>query len=288
MNSDLNIAIACTWEALARKVGNVHRHADFASTSLNDFLLSALAVREPLAAASKTGVGPAILNAVMATRSVVGQNTNLGIVLLLAPLAAVPDGVPLRTGIRTVLDSLSIADADAAFRAIRHAAPGGLGEASEQDVNVAPTVTLLEAMALAADRDSIARQYATGFADLFEVGVPSLLRGFEQFGSVEAAIVHSEFCWLAAVPDSLIARKLGSAAAEDVKQRAKVVVELGGIATVEGRRAGVELDRHLRSDGNKLNPGTTADLIAAALYIVLRDGTIRPAYPFPWPASDWL
>jgi triphosphoribosyl-dephospho-CoA synthase len=288
MTHHLHIPIACAWEALARKVGNVHPGASFAGTSLNDFILSALAIRDPLATAAKQGVGPAILDAVQATREVVGQNTNLGMILLLAPLAAVPHGVPMRRGVGEILSRLAVVDADAAFRAIRLAQPGGLGDAPDQDVNAAPTVTLLEAMTLAADRDSIARQYSSGFSDVFELGVPALVEGFGRFGSVEAAIVHAQFCWLAAIPDSLIARKRGPAAAEDVRQRAVQMQSRGGIATEAGRRAGVELDGYLRSDGNRLNPGTTADLIAATLYIALRDGLLRPADPFPWTATDWL
>lgn len=262
------VELACEWEARARKPGNVHPGASFADTRYDDFVRSAAAIRDPLARGLP--VGEAILAAVQATRAAIGKNTNLGIILLLAPLAR-------SSPLPHTLASLTLADADAAFRAIRLAKPGGLGDAPEQDVSAVPTVTLLEAMALAADRDMIARQYTTGFADVFDFGVPKLAEGFSRFCTVEDAILHSQLCWLAKSPDSLIARKRGHAAAEDVRRRAEAVLASGGIGT----REWFDLDRHLRSEGNALNPGTTADLIAASLFVALREGDMRPDDPFP-------
>ena len=187
-----------------------------------------------------------------------------------------------------VLTSLDVRDAQFVYEAIRIANPGGLGDAPEQDVRGEPTVTLLEAMRLAADRDMVARQYANGFADVFDFGVPAFVNAFAQFGCVEAAIIDSQLRWLATYPDSLIARKNGIAVAEDVQKRAAEVLRLGGIATPEGRAAGVAFDKHLRSDGNKLNPGTTADLITACLFVALRENKVTPSAPFRWQVSDWL
>ena len=166
--------------------------------------------------------------------------------------------------------------------------PGGLGDAPEQDVRAEPTVTLLEAMKLAADRDMVARQYANGFADVFDFGVPVFVNAFTKFGCVEAAIIDSQLRWLATYPDSLIARKKGIAVAEDVQKRAAEVLSRGGIETPEGRTAGVALDKHLRSDGNRLNPGTTADLITACLFVALRENKVTPSAPFRWDVPDWL
>jgi triphosphoribosyl-dephospho-CoA synthase len=246
----------------------VHPGASFADTSYDDFVRSAAAIRDPLTRALP--VGEAIFAAVQATRAAIGKNTNLGIILLLAPLAR-------SSPLPHTLASLTLADADAAFRAIRLAKPGGLGDAPEQDVSAAPTVTLLEAMALAADRDMIARQYTTGFADVIQFGVPKLAEGFSRLGTVEDAILHSQLCWLAKFPDSLITRKRGHAAAEDVRQRAEAVLAAGGIGT----REWFDLDRQLRSEGNALNPGTTADLIAASLFVALREGILKPDNLFP-------
>src|SRR5690606_598239 len=118
------------------------------------------AASEWLARSGELGVGPAVLRAIEATRQRVRTNTNLGIALLIAPLAAVPREQSLLEGIGDVLSGLTLADSLVVFEAIRLAAPGGLGEAPEQSVHQLPTLPLREVMRLAADRDRIARQYA--------------------------------------------------------------------------------------------------------------------------------
>jgi triphosphoribosyl-dephospho-CoA synthase len=280
------VQTACIWEATARKVGNVHRYRDFSGTSYLDFVLSASAIAPVLEA--KGTVGFMIREAVARTRETVGQNTNLGIILLLAPLAAIPRVEQVRPALESLLASLTREDARRVYEAIRLAAPGGLGKAGEQDVHAEPTVTLLEAMQLAAGRDMIARQYANGYADVLDFGLPAFLAAFERSGSIEAAIIDLQLRWLARYPDSLIARKQGLAAAEEAARRARQVLSLGGIETVEGRAAGLEFDAWLRSDGNRLNPGATADLITACLFMALRENKVVPAAPFRWEVEDWL
>src|SRR5262249_26214698 len=149
----------------------------------------------------------------------------------------VPDGTDLRKGARDVLAGTTVEDAVNVFAAIRLAAPSGLGMAKEQDVHGAPTLPLREGMALAADRDHVARQYADGFADVFDLGVPALLEGLRQFGRVEPAVQHCQLAWLAAHPDSLIARKRGPLVAGEASRRAWEVLNRGGVATAEGRTA---------------------------------------------------
>lgn len=285
--SEMLAQIACIWEATARKCGNVHRFQDFPGMTYPDFLTSAAALGTGLANANLFWLGASVYHVIRETRLVVAANTNLGIALLLVPLTRAYriDGHFLGLD---ELSRLGVEDAKWVYAAIRLANPGGLGDAPEQDVRQEPTVTLLEAMTLAADRDMVARQYANGFADVFDFGVPAFLDALSRFGTVEAAVIDSQFQWLAAYPDSLIARKNGPAVAEDVRRRAVAVQQLGGIATPPGRRAGVELDRHLRSDGNKLNPGTTADLITACLFVALRENKVTPSAPFKWDVPDWL
>lgn len=280
-------ALACVWEATARKVGNVHPTACFDNTDYVHFLTSALVLGETRLT-PETRVGQAILTAVVGTKEAVGLNTNLGIILLLIPLMKAGDVPDFRRAVGRVLGELNVADARDAFEAICLASPGGLGDAPEQDVREEPTVTLLEAMALAADRDLIARQYANGYADVFDFGVPAFADALERFGCVEAAVIDCQFRWLAEFPDSLIARKNGPAVAADVRTRAGDIVKLGGIATPEGRAAAVVFDKHLRGPGNKLNPGTTADLVTACLYAALRENKVAPSAPFRWGAPDWL
>ncbi len=271
MSPGLMAQIACILEATARKPGNVHRLADFPGDAhFLDFLLSAAAIAGPLDAARSIGVGASVEAAVEATRKVVATNTNLGMILLLAPLACVEDGRPLRDGVADVLRRTTDADAIAVYRAIRAASPGGLGVVADQDISAEPTVTLVEAMRLAAGRDLVARQYATDYADLFELALPALTAAIGAGGDLESAIVASFLATMAARPDTLIARKRGLVVAEEASRRA-----------ASGDVAG--LDDWLRGDGHARNPGATADLIAATLFAALRDGTIA----LPRPEGAW-
>jgi triphosphoribosyl-dephospho-CoA synthase len=283
--------LACIWEATARKVGNVHPTKCFADTEYMHFVTSALAIG--WVSNDRGGIkttGGYVYEAVRDTKRLVGTNTNLGIVLLLAPLFGPTQfkEFPLREAVTAKLARAGVQDAQLVYRAIRLANPGGLGDAPEQDVRSEPAVTLLEAMKLAADRDLIARQYANGYADVFDLGVPAFTDAFAKYGNVEAAVISCQLAWMAAFPDSLIARKRGLAVAEDVQRRVQHVLSLGGLDTPGGRRAGVALDAHLRSDGNKLNPGTTADLVAACLFVALRENKVTPSAPFRWNVPDWL
>ncbi len=276
--------LACIWEVTARKLGNVHPHARFGDLDHTDFLRSADALAEILADSKKVGVGEMILRAVRKRITVTPSNTNLGIILLLVPLAKSRD----HAGLEKLLTKLSVKDARAAFEAIRIASSGGLGDVPEQSVAAEPTVTLLDAMRLASDRDSIAKQYATGFADIFDFGVPHLLKGYEKYGSVEAAIIDCQLHWLAEFPDSLIVRKCGGMIALEIRMRAAAVLDRGGLATPDGCATAILFDGYLRSRGNRLNPGTTADLVTACLFIALRERKLKPSDPFPWSAPDWL
>ena len=282
----LHVQTACLWEATARKIGNVHRYADFQGTTHLDFSLSAVAIADPFSRALHGWpFGLVLKDAVKATREVTGQNTNLGILLLILPLLYCDSN---HYAIPRFLAKLDLNDTKEVYDAIRLASPGGLGDAPEGDVKNEPMITILEAMKLAADRDQIARQYASGYADIFDFGVPAFLEAFAKFGRIESAVIECQLRWLAKFPDSLIARKNGLPVAEDVQRRTQHILELGGLNSSEGRAAGVALDRHLRSDGNKLNPGTTADLVTACLFVALRNDMVKPSDPFRWDVPDWL
>jgi triphosphoribosyl-dephospho-CoA synthase len=132
-------------------------------------------------------------------------------------------------------------------------------------------------MRLAAERDRVARQYAENFVDLFEGVVPALKRGIDQDLSVPAAIVHAHLELMARWPDSLISRKCGASVAEQAAARAGAVLAAGPPGSEDYQRALADLDFWLRADHHRRNPGTTADLIAAGLFVLLRDGEI----PYP-------
>jgi len=279
--------VSCIWEATARKPGNVHRGLDFEDAPYVDFLLSAVAIGPVLDTAVERGVGQTILDAVRATRRVVSTNTNLGIVLLLAPLAAVPAGEVLRTGVARVLSGLDVADARAVYEAIRLAVPAGLGRVPEQDVAEEPTQSLRQVMALAADRDLIARQYANGFREVFDEGVTALSRALERLGFMEDAIIACHLHLMAARPDSLIARKRGPAEAEEAARRARQVLQQGWPSDPAARAALADFDAWLRTDGHARNPGTTADLVTASLFAALREGIIALPSRLPWQRASY-
>lgn len=281
---------ACELDVAVRKPGNVSLASAGHGMDATLFIASATAAAAPLFTPGRR-VGDRIEGAVRATLAVAGCNTNLGIVLLCAPLAAAIEhwepghgGARLRTQLARVLAQLDLDDASAAYRAIGLAHPGGLGTASQQDVAQPPSVNLREAMALAADRDRIAFQYQHAYSDLFELGVPAFqaaLRCDKSWNTTPgsppddwppdspAAIramqrVFLEF--LAKLPDSHIVRKHGAALAHCVMAQAtdwRDRARRGEL--LDADPAFAAWDESLKARG--LNPGTTADLCVATALI---------------------
>jgi len=281
--------LACLLEASAAKPGNVSPGVHFGDTTYEDFLASAAAIGPPLGAAGTNALGTTIRRAVQATRRWTSVNTNLGIVLLLAPLARAAgrrlsdphsdartkgtiDAADLRRAVRQTLIQTSVDDAREAYTAIRLASPGGLGSAREQDVANDPTVTLTEAMRLAADRDGIAREYATDFQTTFEIATPALARAREAGLDWNDAVVETFLTLLATCPDTHIARRAGQGVADDVTRQARAVLGHGGVRSPTGRAAISSMSDALRDGRNQANPGTTADITAAAIFVVLVGG----------------
>jgi triphosphoribosyl-dephospho-CoA synthase len=267
--------LACVLEVSAEKPGNITPRHDFHDTTYEDMLRSAIAVGPELARAGRRGVGATVLAVVEASRRAAPTNTNLGIALLLAPLTkAALEGGALRARLRATLRALDLADAHAAYAAIRLAGPGGLRERVEHDVRSEPTVGLREAMAAAAERDSIASEYTSDYALTFETGVPALATALGDGLGVREAIVELHLRLLDAAPDTLIARKRGAEAAARVSERAREVLAAGGVRSAAGRRALEALDASLREPRNALNPGTTADLVTATLFVAVLEGML--------------
>ncbi len=259
-------------EVLSPKPGNVSPGTEFADASVADFVKSAHAIAPILATAYERSLGATVLEAIRATRNVVKHNTNLGIVLLLAPLAAVSRDQSLQNGISAVLNSTTMEDSRLVYEAIRLAQPSGLGEAAAQDLHDEPTLNLLECMQLAADRDMIAAQYANGFHDVLNTG-----QNF-QLECRQLPITQSQQISLLAVRllakfgDSLIARKCGVEMSNVVREKACLLLDSGWPMQHDTAEQYAAFDSFLRVDGNQRNPGTTADLVAAILFAALREG----------------
>lgn len=275
--------LACLFEVNAEKPGNVSRRADFHDTRFEDFLASAVAIGPALQGAVRAPVGETVLRAVQDTRRFVSTNTNLGMVLLLAPLAkAAGEGGPegLRSRVARVLGELTVEDARKVYQAIRLASPSGLGQVERHDVSHDDVAaTLREAMGLAQGRDSVAREYVTDFEITFGLGYETLRRVWEEGHAFSDAIVQTFLTVLAQVPDTLIERKGGRAAAEAVSRRAGEVLAAGGCLSSRGREELVRFDRDLRDDSHRLNPGTTADLVAASIFVFLTEGGMLESVP---------
>ncbi|KAA0574503.1 triphosphoribosyl-dephospho-CoA synthase [Azospirillum sp. Sh1] len=264
----------CRTEVMALKPGNVHVHAAGHGMTVEDFLLSA-EVAAPEIARAHAPVGERILRSVRATRAAVGCNTNLGILLLCAPLARaaeLPAARPLRDRVGDVLAELTVEDAEAAFEAIRIASPGGLGQAPEHDVAGPVTVNLREAMAAARSRDRIAAQYADGYRDVFDIGV-ACARSLADRSAADgdavslAEAVYLEF--LTAFPDSHILRKHDETLAAAVLAESRAVRrQVAGSSSAALRREHLFVfDARLKWQG--INPGTSADLTVASLFAYL-------------------
>ena len=258
---------ACLAELDALKPGNVHRFASGHGMDIADFERSAQVSAEPIAR-SGARIGARIRNAISATQAAVRVNTNLGIVLLCAPLAAAAalEGDDLRAALAGALNGLDLADADDTFAAIAQANPGGLGHAPSHDVNAPARVTLREAMAAAAGRDRIARQYDSNFEDIFTLGLTSLALARARPLGPQWATLAVYLTYLAAFPDTHISRKFGPLVAQAVQSEAAPwPARLAGAGDPAKLVAPLlEFDASLKARG--LNPGTSADLTVATLF----------------------
>jgi triphosphoribosyl-dephospho-CoA synthase len=275
--------LACILEANAPKPGNVSPGSEFRDTTFNDFLASAVAIGPALGDAGSRPLGETILAAVEATRRWTTSNTNLGIVLLLTPLAkaAAADNTTadgLRASLRQILASTTVDDARHTYAAIRLASPGGLGDSPEQDVAHEPTITLTDTMRLARDRDGIAREYSTDFSTTFELAVPTLTRARGDGLTWNDAIIETFLAILAQRPDTHIVRRAGVGVAEFVSQKARAAVYAGGVRTADGRATISQMSTELRGERNRANPGTTADITAAAIFVSLLGGSWRASH----------
>lgn len=242
----------------------MHPAAAFADLSHDELVAAGEAIATPLDLAATRPLGRTILDAVAASRLVTRSNANLGIVLAIAPLAAVPDGAaPSPAAAAVVLAATTPDDARDVYMAIALANPGGMGRRDQWDIDGPAPASLLDAMHAAADRDQIARLWARGYAPLFAGPVADIAGEIERGLPLGVAIERGHLMQLAREPDTLIARKHGLAAARDASARAAAVLAAGQAWPAEA----AELDRFLRE--HAMNPGTTADLVAAALYILL-------------------
>ncbi|MFW6320785.1 MAG: triphosphoribosyl-dephospho-CoA synthase [Halohasta sp.] len=259
------------------KPGNVDRHRDLADLRFEQFMAGAVGARRGLeAAAAGTSVGEAFERAVGGMATQRGGNTQFGCLLLVVPLLkAAANGSLTSAGVTDVVESTTVEDAVAFYRAFEHV-DVAVGEppedAGDLDVrrgsDVADTLsrrslTLYDIMALSADPDDRqgdgnAREWVSGFERSFRAA-DALLADEGPIGDRTARVFLD---LLAEQPDTLVAITHGEAAAREVSERAAAVGD--------DLSAAEELADEFVEEG--YNPGTTADITAAALFLALERG----------------
>ena len=295
---------AILFEVSANKPGNVNFVVGFEGTRVEHFLASAvaaapsfeeaarrgIAVRNRRLSLSKVGIGQLIKDCVTDIDAwQTGGNTLLGTIILLVPMAVAAGMTPLRgkgfnlvslrKNIKLVIESTTPRDAVNLYEAIDIAKPSGLNGAPDLDVRaadskarlIAENVSLFEVFKIAAGYDDVCYEWVNNYPITFEAAYPYLM---EQIGnkSLNKAIIHTFLKILSERPDTFISRKIGESPAREVSAYAQKVLRLGGADTPEGKESIIKFDKKLRDSGNDYNPGTTADIIAAALATCILGG----------------
>jgi triphosphoribosyl-dephospho-CoA synthase len=299
------LELAMLLEVTASKPGNVTPTASFEGTRVEHFLASAvaasagfeeaahrgIAVSENKLSISHVGMGQIIKDCAAEINAwQKGGNTLLGTVMLFVPIAVAAGMTPteenfvfdfhqLRENLRLAVESTTAEDAVHLYEAIDVAKPSGLGGAPDLDVTdpaskarlLAENVSLYEVFKIAAGYDDVCAEWVRNYSVTFDLAYPYLTVQLKR-GDLSTAVVHTFLKVLSEHPDTFIARKVGVEKACDVSSDAKTALELGGLETSEGRKSILEFDRKLRESGNLLNPGTTADMTAAALALCTLSG----------------
>ena len=270
--NNLNLAhafkAACMAELEALKPGNVHIFADGHGMTVQDFIASADVVSEVIAQSNLT-LGERIVHSVQVTQNAVHLNTNLGMILLCAPLIQAKlstTGTGLQANIHAVLGGTTIEDAEACFAAIRLANPAGLGVVDAHDVRMSADCTLLQAMQQVENQDSIARQYNNNFADVFD-GLAYYQKALGRWQRPAWAATALYLHFLSSFLDSHIVRKQGETIAKLVQNEAiEHAAEFNKVFNPKNYQSALmTFDTALKKRG--LNPGTSADLTVASLFL---------------------
>jgi triphosphoribosyl-dephospho-CoA synthase len=298
------LQLAILLEATADKPGNVNLVVGFEGTRVEHFLASAVAAAPSFEEAARRGIavkdgklplrevgmGQSIKNCVAEIEAwQTGGNTLLGTVILFIPIAVAAGMTPLqgdafdlaklRKNIKLAVETTTAEDAVNLYDAIGIAKPSGLNGAPDLDVNAADSkkrlirenVSLFEVFKIAAGYDDVCYEWVNNYPIIFDMAYPHL-KDQLRTKSLNTAIVRTFLKVLAERPDTFISRKIGKTKARQVSADAGGVLQLGGVETPKGRASIVAFDKKLRDSGNDYNPGTTADITAAALALCTLSG----------------
>ncbi len=299
------LQLAIMLEVSAQKPGNVSFTSSFEGTRVEHFLASAVAAGPSFQEAAYRGIsvaekrleiGKVGLGQLIKTCAVDidawqrGGNTILGTVMLFVPIAVAAGMTPtkknyaldfsqLRKNIDLTIKSTTALDSVHLYEAVDIASPSGLGDAPDLDVTdptskgrlLKENVSLFEVFKIASEYDDICNEWVHNYPVTFDLAYPYLMSQLES-KPLNTAVVHTFLKILSERPDTFITRKVGKEKAREVSLDAKAVLELGGLETAKGKKSLIEFDKKLRTSGNACNPGTTADLTAAALALCTLSG----------------
>ena len=266
------IKFVCDTEIKSLKPGNVHKYSEGHGMNLKDFLKSSLIISKCLTK-NNLDLGKKILISVNEIQNKIKKNTNLGIILMLSPIATIvqEEGViskeELLKKIKSLIKKQNIKNSIPIFKAISLTSPGGLGFSKKYDVNEPPNTNLYKAMEFAKKKDLIARQYCNGFEDIYKIGIPAYKKFYNKWGKVDWALTGVYLTFLKKFNDSHIVRNKGNKIATSVKKEAKkyyfFLKRNKNLTKIKKKL--LIFDKKLKS--KKINPGTTADLTVATLLL---------------------
>ena len=266
------IKFVCDTEMKSLKPGNVHQFSKSKDMSVNDFLKSSLLISKTLTKDNRS-LGKKILSSVNKIKINIKSNTNLGIILMLAPIVVIVlnEGIInkkiLLKKIKNLIKTLSVKNSIPIFKAISLISPGGLGTSKKYDVNELPKIKLYKAMKFARKKDLIARQYCNGFKEVNDVGIPAYKKFYKKWGRVNWALTGVYLTFLKKYNDSHVTRKYGRDIAENLRKEAKkyylLIKSKENLSKIKEKL--LVFDKKLKTKG--INPGTTADLTVATLFL---------------------
>jgi len=277
------------------KPGNVHRTRDFHDMVFEDFLISGIVIGDTIKEAAshgtkinnsisfkKSNIGKYILAGVKETDKWVANNTNLGIIMLLTPIAmsaAISSNIDeLRENIHRIIAYSSAIDAVALYEAIGIADAGGMGDQDEYSVTneeaikelIENNLNIFHVLDISSSWDSLAMELTTKMPVTFDIGYPTFSKLKKEY-SINLATVITFLTILSQVPDTLISRKYGD---EKAKEVSKIALEVLDFIDIDDNLE--EFNKNLANFDdflfkNKLNPGTTADLTASSIMVSYLD-----------------
>ena len=260
---------ACSKDVEVIKPGNVNIDYPHSDTTAYDFLRSAHDSCKSLFK-QDFSLGERIYYSVSDSRKNTKVNTNLGILLLIAPIIHSllhSTKTTFRSALKDVIKTSQISDTNLLCRAINFVNPGGLGEKERMSTNSLPRVTLKTIMDKSANYDRLSYQYSTGYSDILDFIVPRIIEHKKNIENTDflLSLVFLEI--LSEIPDTHISRKFNEKIAKKTSNEACDLIKI--INTERSRKKALsricQLDYEYKNKG--INPGTTADLLLSGVMI---------------------